>query len=148
MKSQNKSRARQQKLVGLIEQSANLQHWKECRKHLLALCREIGPEGVRRYDPGTLDNALTLLELLGKTGLIEERQGAVAHALHCRLFDYLVVRSSPENWAAVQAHLEAGVMGVPLRAASCTPDGEPCYRLRDVWRAKIAVFCRDNVGMC
>lgn len=127
-------------MVEWIEQSANRQRWNECRKNLLALCREIGPEGVRRYDPGTLDNALTLLELLGKTGLVEERQGAVVHALHRRLVDYLVVRSSPGSWAAIQAQLEAGVMGVPLCAVSHTPEGEPCYRLRDVWRAKVADF--------
>lgn len=148
MTIKKKRNNRQQKLAGLIEQSASRQHWNECRKHLKALCREIGPEGVRRYDPGTLDNALTLLELLGKTGLVDERHDEVVHALHRRLMDYLVVRSSPGRWAAMQAQLEAGGLGVSLRAANHAPDGEPCYRLRDIWRIKAAHFFRHDPRIC
>jgi hypothetical protein len=148
MQTQNKRRIRQQGLVRLIEQNANRQCWNECRKHLRALCREIGPEGARRYDPGALDNALTLLELLRKTGLVDERQGAIVHALHRRLVDYLVARSSPGIWAAIQAYLEAGVMGELLLAANRAPDGEPCCRLRDVWGVKVGNFFRNDVGIC
>jgi hypothetical protein len=55
-----------------------------------------------------LDNALTLLELIEKTRLDEEHQSGAINALHRRLMDYLVVRSSPQSWLAMQAHLEAG----------------------------------------
>lgn len=108
MKPQKNSRSKRQRTVELIEQSANRQNWNECRKHLQALCKEVGREGVRTYDPGTLDNALTLLELIEKTRLDEEHQSGAINALHRRLVDYLVVRSSPQSWLAMQTHLEAG----------------------------------------
>lgn len=115
MTKKKHSRTKQQKLVQLIEQSANRQHWNECRKHLLKLCKEIGQEEVLRYDPGTLENALTLLELIEKTGVGEEQRATVIHALHRRLMDYLVGRSSPQSWPVLQAHLETGGLGYPLR---------------------------------
>lgn len=108
MKPQNNSRSKRQRTVELIEQSANRQNWNECRKHLQALCKEVGRGDVRSYDPGTLDNALALLELIEKTRLDEEHQSGAINALHRRLMDYLVVRSSPQSWLAMQAHLEAG----------------------------------------
>lgn len=135
MTEKKQSRTKLQILVELIKQSANRQHWNECRKHLKALCREMGQEEARRYDPGTLENALTLLELMHKTGDSHEPRAVAVHALHRRLTDYLVMRSSPQSWPILKAHLEAGVLGYPLRAAIYTPDGEPCYRLRDVLMA-------------
>lgn len=148
MNAQKKRKTKQQSLVERIEESANRQHWNECRKHLRALCKEIGRDEARRYDPGTLENALTLLELIEKTRLDEERPARIVHTLQRRLMDYLVVKSSPQSWQALQAHLEAGGFGYPLRPASHAPDGEPCYRLRDVCLAKVSDFCRNNVGIC
>lgn len=140
MTAQEKSRTKQQKLVQLIEQSANRQHWNECRKQMLKLCKEVGQEQIQQYDPGTLENALTLLELIGKTGVGEERRATVIHALHRRLMEYLVQRSSPQTWPVLQTHLETGGLGYPLRAAIHTPAGEPCYRLRDVCLSKVERF--------